>query len=229
MSSRDVIFCIPVRGGSKRIPRKNLLKIDGETLIARKIRQLLPIGKVVVGSDDEEMLEEAGKHGAIAVRRKMTNEGCDSANAMWAEFMELIEPMNPETVVWTHVTSPFIKTDTYREAIETYEVAIHEGYDSLISVTAVREHLWCNDMTTPMYNVDWCRNVRHLCANELPPIYLQNGGFFVNDYRIVRQHPYFFGERPKLFEIPKVESIDINTPEDWVICKALYEYYNRPQ
>ena len=224
-----LIFVIPVRGGSRRIPRKNMLMLGGESLIARKVRQVCGLGMVVVGSDDDEMLAEAEKSGAIAVRRTKTNEGQDSANSMWKEFMELIEPLNPKTVVWTHVTSPFIKTETYEKAIKTFDIARQEGYDSLISVTAVREHFWCNDMRTPMYNVTWCKNVRHLCADELPPIYMQNGGLFINDYQQVRQHPYFFGERPKLFEIPKEESIDINTPEDWICCKALYEHYNNPQ
>lgn len=221
-----LIFVIPVRSGSRRIPRKNMLMLGEETLLARKIRQVCGLGTVVVGSDDDDMLAEAEKAGAIAVRRAKTNEGRDSANAMWKEFMELIEPLEPTTVVWTHVTNPFIRTETYQKALETYDNARWEGYDSLISVTAVREHFWCTDMRTPMYNVTWCKNVRHLCADELPPLYMQNGGFFINDYSRVKEHPYFFGERPLLFEIPKEESIDINTPEDWVCCQALYEYYH---
>lgn len=224
-----LIFVIPVRGGSRRIPRKNMLMLGGETLIARKVRQVSTLGTVVVGSDDDDMLAEAEKAGAIAVRRAKTNEGRDSANAMWKEFMELIEPLEPTTVVWTHVTSPLTGTETYKKALEEYRLALRDGYDSLISVTAVREHFWCTDMRTPMYNVTWCKNVRHLCANELPPLYKQTGAIFIQPYKQAKQCPYFFGDRPKLFVTDYMKSFDLNTPEDWVCLQALYEFYGHPQ
>lgn len=215
----DVSFLIPVRGGSKRIPRKNMLVLDGETLIARKIRQLSPLGRVYVGSDDEEMLEEARRHGAIAVRRKKTNEGADSANDMIREFTGLIEPCG--TVAWCHCTNPFLSTTTYNNAYAKFLEARKDGYDSLVSVHEIHGHYWNSDMRTPLYNVTWCRNVRHLCANELPPLYEQDGGIFIQPYEQIRRNSYFFGERPFLFKIPEEEFMDINTPEDWVCCQAL--------
>ena len=59
VTSLEVCAVIVARGGSKRIPRKSLLKLNGESLIARKIRQLSSckkINRVVFGSDSEEML-----------------------------------------------------------------------------------------------------------------------------------------------------------------------------
>lgn len=215
----DVSFLIPVRGGSTRIPRKNMLVLNGETLIARKIKQVSPLGKVYVGSDDDEMLEEARRHGAIAVRREMTNEGHDSANDMIKEFVGLVEPCT--TVVWSHVTNPLLSTETYKRAIDEFYKALQDGYDSLVSVHEVHGHYWNADMRTPLYNVTWCRNVRHLCANELPPLYEQTGGIFIQPYEQMKKNSYFFGERPYLFVTNDLESIDINTPEDWVCCQAL--------
>ena len=229
MSNEQIVFCIPVRAGSRRIPNKNMLVLDGETLIARKIRQLLPLGTVVVGSDSDEMLREAERAGAVTVRRKCTDEGHDSSNDMWKEFMELIEPMNPDTVVWTHVTSPMTRTETYKKALEEYRLALRDGYDSLISVAEVKEHFWCTDMRTPMYNVTWCKNMRHLCANELSPLYKQTGAIFIQSYKQAKQCPYFFGDRPKLFVTNFMESFDLNTPEDLVCLQALYKYYGNPK
>ena len=63
----EICAVIVARGGSKRIPRKSLLKLNGESLIARKIRQLRSckkINRIVFGSDSEEMLLEAKSHGA---------------------------------------------------------------------------------------------------------------------------------------------------------------------
>ncbi len=215
----DVSFLIPVRGGSTRIPRKNMLVLDGETLIARKVRQVSPLGKVYVGSDDDEMLEEARRHGAIALQRKKTNEGCDSANDMIKEFLGLIEPCS--TVVWCHVTNALLSTDTYKRAIDEFYKALQDGYDSLVSVHEIHGHFWYPDMRTPLYNATWCRNVRHLCANELPPLYEQDGGIFIQPYEQIKSNAYFFGERPFLFPIPEDEFMDINTPRDWQFCQAL--------
>ena len=69
MTDEKTYFLIPVRGGSRRIPRKNMLELDGETLLARKIRQCSYLGTVIVGSDDDEMLKEAERCGAMTVRR----------------------------------------------------------------------------------------------------------------------------------------------------------------
>lgn len=215
----DVSFLIPVRGGSTRIPRKNMLVFNGETLIARKVRQCLPLGKVYVGSDDDEMLDEARRHGAIALQRKKTNEGCDSANDMIKEFTGLIEPCT--TVCWCHVTNPLLSTETYAKALEAYGKALQDGYDSLVSVHKIHGHFWNTDMKTPLYNATWCRNVRHLCANELPPLYEQDGGMFIQPYERIKSNAYFFGERPFLFPIPEDEFMDINTPRDWQVCQAL--------
>ena len=220
---KKIVACIPVRGGSRRIPRKNMLVLDNETLIARKIRQLKDIAAVVVGSDDDEMLEEAARHGAFTVRRQCTNEGSDSANSMLREFANLIETHRPDIVLWCHVTSPFVSTETYRKAIEEFEKGLDGGYDSLVSVKEVREHLWCSDMRTPMYPLEQCR-VRHICAGDLEPIYQQTGGIFIQPYEQMKSNGYFFGNRPRLFVMSDYESVDINTMDDWVCAKALYEY-----
>ena len=212
----EITFCIPVRGGSKRIPRKNMLVLEGETLLARKIRQVLPLGKVVVGSDDEEMLEEASKHGAIAIRRNKTNEGQDSANDMIKEFMELIKPC--ETVVWCHVTNPFLETNTYANAINAFYDGLREGFDSLVSVHEIHGHYWQGNK--PLYPLEKCR-IKHICANDLSPLYEQDGGIFINKYEDMKRNCYFFGNKPKLFTIPSNEFCDINTPRDWLVCETI--------
>ena len=221
--SNDVTFCIPVRGGSRRIPRKNLIEVDGETLLGRKVRQLSILGMVVVGSDDEEMLEEARRYGAETVRRQCTNEGPDSANAMIAEFMGLIEDYKPETVAWCHCTNPLLSSRTYARALDAYKDALRDGYDSLISVHEIHGHFWHADMRTPCYNVTWCRNVRHLLASELPALYEQDGGLFIQSYKRFVETSYFFGDRPKLFKIPDEEFLDINEPKDVKVLHALID------
>lgn len=226
----NIVFCIPVRGGSRRIPRKNMLELDGESLIARKIRQVSSLGSVVVGSDDEEMLAEARRHGAVVVRRQCTDEGRDTANCMWKEFMLLLAPMllgceHRTTIVWCHVCNVLISTRTYHAALVEYEQALKAGYDSLVSVHETHEHYWdanCN----PLYDVQRCR-VHHQCAGELPPVYAQDGGIFIQPYKQALENAYFFGNKPYLFKIPQREFLDINEERDYLLAKALIEGFRK--
>jgi len=216
--NEKIVACIPVRGGSKRIPRKNMLVLEGETLIARKIRQLKDFATVVVGSDDNEMLEEASKHGAFAVRRQCTNEGADSANSMIKEFMGLIADHNPDVVIWAHCTNPFISTSTYKKALEEFDNGLREGFDSLVSVHEIHGHYWQNN--NPLYPLDKCK-IKHICANDLSPLYEQDGGIFIQPYWRMKDNNYFFGDKPKLFVVPEEEFCDVNTPKDWLIAQTL--------
>ena len=224
--SNNIVFCIPVRGGSKRLPRKNMLELDGETLLARKIRQVSPLGSVVVGSDDDEMLAEAKRHGAVTVRRKCTDEGKDTANDMIAEFMVLISQFlmgceNRTTIIWSHATNPLVSTMTYHSALVEYERALRAGYDSLVSVHEIRGHYWTQD-GQPLYDVDRCR-VHHQCAGELPPILEQDGACFIQPYRQMLENGYFFGQNPYLFKIPEREFLDINEQKDYLLAKSIIE------
>lgn len=206
--SDNITFCIPVRGGSRRIPRKNLLMVGNETLLARKIRQVLPLGKVVVGSDDEEMLEEARKQGAEVIKRTKTNESFDSANDMICEFMNLIEPC--DTIVWAHCTNPLLSTKTYADAL--YAFYAQKDYDSLVSVHEIHGHYWQSE-EKPLYDLKSCR-IRHICAVDLKPLYEQDGGIFIQPYTQMKENRYFFGSKPYLFTIPEEEFLDINNQRD---------------
>lgn len=224
MTDEKTYFLIPVRGGSRRIPRKNMLELDGETLLARKIRQVSYLGTVIVGSDDDGMLKEAERCGAMTVKRECTDEaGGDTANDMIAEFCvkvsHLVKPW--DTVVWCHCTNPLISMRTYHAALCEYQRAIKAGYDSLVSVHEIRNHYWTHD-GRPLYDVDRCR-VHHMCASELTPICEQDGSIFIQSYDRFMETSYFFGENPYLFRIPDCEFLDINTPTDVLFAKAIIE------
>ena len=72
MKNKEVSAVIVARGGSVRIPSKSLLKLNGESLIERKIHQLQQcknINRIIFGSDSAEMIDVAKKAGAETVRR----------------------------------------------------------------------------------------------------------------------------------------------------------------
>lgn len=211
---------IVARKGSKRIQSKALLKLNGQTLITRKVKQLLcckNIDRIVVGSDSEEMLEDAQKAGAEIVKRPTfyCNEELASANDMIANMCSLIRT---DVIVWTHCTNPLISSETYDLAVRTFMDNLH-NYDSLLSVVELKEHLW-KDGKPFNYN-PYAK--RHTLAKDLPPMYMQDGGIFIQPYKNMVKNSYFFGKKPYLFKISKEEFLDINEMKDYILAKALLE------
>ena len=72
----------------------------------------------------------------------------------------------------------------------------------------------------PLYDLAACME-RHVCAGDLPPLYEQDGGIFVQPYAQMRRNSYFFGERPLLYPVPEEECYDLNTPRDWLMLQGL--------
>ena len=220
----EVCAVIVARGGSKRIPRKALLKLNGESLIARKIRQLSSckkINRIVFGSDSEEMLLEAKSHGAEIVRRPRfyCDEELASANDMIKNMCELIQT---DVVVWAHCTNPLLSPSTYDDAINTF-FDNTGAFDSLLSVVSFQEHMWTPDKKPLNYNP---YATRHVPARELSTYYFQDGGIFIQTYEQMKKNNYFFGQAPYLYVIPREEFADINTMRDYLWVQFLLKNAN---
>ncbi len=222
--NKEITAIIVVRKGSKRILSKSLLKLNNETLIERKVQQLKGcklINRVVVGSDSDEMLSIAKNAGAEIVRRPdfYCDESVATANDMIKNMCDLI---STDIVVWAHCTNPLLSSQTYDNAISVF-IENYPKYDSLLSVTELKEHLW-EDNKPLNYNP---YAAKHTPARDLPPLYMQDGGIFIQPYCQMKKNSYFFGQRPYLFKIPSEEFLDINEMKDYLLAKALLEKTTR--
>lgn len=218
----EISAIIVARGGSVRLPRKNLLPINGETLVSRKIRQLKEsrlVNRVIVGSDDDEILREAENHGAEAVLRPaiFCDERVTPANGMIGNMMDLV---NSDVIVWAHCTNPLLSSGTYDRAIKAFFEVRSQGFDSLVSVFELREHLW--DSGRKPFNYD-PYGPTHVLASQIPPLFAQDGGIFIQMYEDMKANSYFFGRSPFLFEVPKEELMDVNTPHEFAVAKSFIE------
>ena len=217
MKNNEVTAIIVARKGSKRIANKNLLLLNNQTLVARKICQLKQcknIDRIVCGSDSDEILAEAYQAGAEAIRRPdfFCDESVASANDMIANMMDLVKS---DIIVWAHCTNPLLSPTTYDNAVNTFMQNLGT-YDSLLSVVELKEHLWDTNKQPLNYNP---YAPKHTPARNLPPYYQQDGGIFIQPYQQMKENHYFFGKKPYLFTIPNDEFCDIN--EQNVLLKSL--------
>lgn len=214
----SVTAVIIARGGSQRLPNKNMLDFHGLPLVAHKVRQLKQcrhITGVAVGSDSLEILQAAEAEGAETVRR--APEYCDEKSRSWNEVIyHMLERTKGDIIVWAHCTNPCIRSRTYDRAIEAFRQSTN---DSLIGVTPFRSHVWWHGL--PL-NFD-PRAPKHVVAAELEPIYYQNGGLFIAKRVAMLNWQYVYGTNPLLFEIHEQEAIDIDTAADYEHALKAYD------
>ena len=144
-STRAVLALIPARGGSKGVPRKNILPIGGRPLIAWTIDAARASGvcsRIIVSTDDEEIAAIARSGGAEVpflrpadIARDDTPDYPVFAHAV--EWLEKNEQWKPEIVLWLRPTSPLRTAEDIQNALELLTTT---GADAVRSVSAVDQH-----------------------------------------------------------------------------------------
>jgi CMP-N-acetylneuraminic acid synthetase len=107
---------------------------------------------------------------------------------------------------------------TYREAALAWNSHVDAGYDSMVSVTEVRNHVW-NANHQPI-TFDRARSA-YQYGGECEPLFYQNGAFFVQTLQAWLDTRYFYGDNPYLYRVDGYEAHDVNTPADWELAKLL--------
>ena len=137
-SNKEIMAIIPARGGSKSIPRKNIVPLGGKPLIAWSIEAALGskfITRTVVSSDDEEILKVAETHGAEVLRRpaELATDKATSEPVILHVLDHFLkhEKYEPDLVIYLQPTSPLRTTDDIDGAIRVFH---QKEADALISV-----------------------------------------------------------------------------------------------
>jgi CMP-N-acetylneuraminic acid synthetase len=217
---------LPCRSGSQRVAKKNTRTFANNYggLLSIKINQLLNtinIEKIVVSTDDilvkKIALEFSSKKIIIDNRPSYLASSETSTDDLITYLPQIIES---EHIMWTHVTSPFITSEIYFEAINKYfECISTTNFDSLMSVTPLRTFLW-NENGPINYDIEvekWPR------TQTLSPVYEINSGFFIANRSAYINQRNRIGEIPYLFKLDRIESFDIDWPEDFKIGELLYK------
>lgn len=139
-----------------------------------------------------------------------------STDQLVAHALELIPDGH---ILWTHVTSPFITEKHYDQIIRAYFDELARGYDSLMTTTAIHGFLWQDEK--PM-NYD--RSVEKWPRTQtLKAVHEVNSGVFLASTSIYSNLDDRIGERPYLYELDKLTSLDIDWPEDFMIAECMAE------
>ena len=226
MSIKPNIVFLPCRKGSQRVPNKNTRPFAGIEggLLRIKLEQLLAckqIDKIYLSSDDEVVLNigRAMNNDRIVIDKRPDYlcQSSTSTDDVVKYVPELIK--EDATIIWTHVTSPFLKVETYDDMLDMYYNHLPE-HDSLMSVNELRTFIWNKDGA-----INYDREVEKWPRTQtLEPWYEINSGVFIADRSIYMQLQDRVGKHPFLYPTSKMESYDIDWPEDFEFAELLYSH-----
>ena len=219
------VALIPARGGSQGVPRKNLEAIGAQSLLGRAIESALGVEQIsscFVSSEDDEILEEAKKNGALPLRRAASAaSNAARAHEVVEDFLEQRSEFTDDVaLVYLQPTSPFRTAERVSEAI-----AVHERGTGGPVVSVVRSHqLPEKSLTISSTGVlelapgaaDPGKN-----RQDLPDSVYPNGAIYIFSVSEFRRR----GDIPVVGAIPfmmsKVESLDIDDAEDLILARGV--------
>jgi len=223
-----VIAFLPMRKGSQRVKNKNIRDFAGIKggLCYIKISQLLKvkeIEKIIVSTNDEEVKNIAKSFDLNKIIIDNRPEYLASSLTSTDELIKYVPSIIKEGIVlWTHVTSPFVDENIYKDMIEKYFENLR-AFDSLMSVTKIQTFLWNKE-----WPINYDRKTEKWPRTQtLKPLYEINSAAFIADINIYRKLNDRIGKRPYLYELDKIKSFDIDWEEDFEIAEILWSKYGK--
>ncbi len=217
----NIVALLPMKAHSARVSEKNFRDFNGKPLfrwILDTLLEISEISKIVINTDAREILGEKGLIDAkrIQIRDRSANL-CGDFVSMNRILEDDIKHVPADRYLMTHTTNPLLKTSTIRRALGAFQQARETGTaDSLFAVNRIQTRFYREDGTA--VNHDPKSLVR---TQDLEPWYEENSTLYIFTAESFAKTNARIGERPILFETPKLESIDIDGQEDWDLAKAL--------
>ncbi|MEO9570952.1 MAG: acylneuraminate cytidylyltransferase family protein [Polaribacter sp.] len=220
-----VIAIIPARGGSKGIPRKNLVNFLGKPLMQWSIEAALKskyITDVVVSSDDDEILNEAQKNKeVIAIKRpiKLAQDNSKTEPVL-THVLESLKEIKYDYLILLQPTSPL---RTSKDIDFAFEKLLNSKATSLISVCELEHHPYKS------FNIDEKGYLQGIINNDfpfyprqsLPKTYRANGAIYIIKVNDFLNKNTLLTDKTIHFEMSVETSLDIDTLEDLKLASKL--------
>lgn len=218
-----VLCVIPARGGSKGIPRKNIITIGGKPLIYYTIKaaqETDSIDKIIVSTDNKEIADIAKSYGAQIIRRPRSISG-DTASSESAimhslQFLENEENYIPDLVVFLQATSPIRQLDDIQNGINHF---IDGKFDSLFSAYPLNGFVWrVNKRTVSSLNYDFKNRHRR---QDAPIDVIENGSIYIFKPLVLKKYHNRLGGKIGVYIMHSLDSFQIDDNEEITIIEKL--------
>ncbi len=219
---------IPARGGSKRIPRKNIKDFNGKPMIAYSIEAALTskcFDEVIVSTDDKEIARLSERYGAIAPFLRPESLANDHAGTLpvvkhaieWCEQHDL----PPDEVCCLYATAPFVTASSLQKA---YQQLQRTQADYCFTVTSFPFPIQRAIKVTANNRVEMFQpenfNTR---SQDLEEAFHDAGQFYWGKAEPFKNMELLFSDKSSPFILPRHRVQDIDTPEDWVRAELMHQ------
>ena len=217
-----IITLLPMKGHSQRVPDKNMKDFAGKPLYHAIVNEMLKckyISKVVINTDSERIKSD------ILINFKSRVIVIDRPKELCGDFVSMNEIINydinqfdDQYFLQTHSTNPLVKAKTIDKAIIRYFENL-DRYDSLFSVTRLQTRLYDGNGKAINHNPN-----ELIRTQDLEPLYEENSNFYIfSKESFQKMGDKRIGLKPQMFELNKLEAIDIDEPEDFELAEILYK------
>jgi len=230
INGKRLLALIPARGGSKRLPRKNVLDLSGKPLIAWTIeaaRNSKYVDNVVVSTDDEQISTISRDYGAIVPFKRPTELSSDDAKSIDV-VLHTIQTLHAQEddydyLILLQPTSPL------RQAIDidlSVEQLIRDGLDAVISVCENEHHpFWSNTLPADRDMSNFLNpSIRNKRSQDLPTYYRVNGAIYLcNINKIIDEKDLFLKNKCHAYIMDNINSVDIDTEIDFLLASQIID------
>lgn len=209
---------VPMRHHSQRVPGKNYRPLAGKPLYQHIIKTLLAVPEIttIMVDTDSELVMNGLQHDFPQVKLIERPENLRAPEIPMNEILAYdTAQVEADFYLQTHSTNPLLKAETVSAAIASF-ISKYPAFDSMFSVTRLQTRLW-DSLTRPINH----NPAILLQTQDLPPVYEENSCFYLFTRQNLLARRNRLGERPLMYEIPRLEAVDIDEEADFQIADLL--------
>ncbi|WP_375578320.1 acylneuraminate cytidylyltransferase [Marivirga tractuosa] len=219
------IAFIPVRGGSKSIPLKNIKLLNGKPLVyyvSKALQESLLVDEVVIATDSEEIesVVNSFEFSKVKVysRKKENADDQSSTESVMLEYIQEASLQNNDIFILVQATSPFTSSTNFDEALKLYKKG---DFDSLLTCARIKRFFWDED-GKPI-NYDYRNRPRR---QDFKGNLIENGAFYINSVGNIIKNKNRLSGKIGIYEMPEYTQLELDEPWDWQIAEELILKYS---
>ena len=216
----SVIAFIPVRGGSKSIPKKNIKLFCGEPLIFWNLQQLQNsnIDEIIVATDCNETKEVVNSFNfsKVSVYDRESNNSKDtsSTESVMLEYIQNSDLSESDIFMLVQATSPFTQSTNFNEGLKMFK-----HYDSVLSCCKSKRFSWRDGEAL---NYDIYNRPRR---QDFQGTLIENGAFYISAVSSIKQSKNRISGNIGIYEMPEYTYTEIDEIEDWIVAESLMKRF----
>jgi pseudaminic acid cytidylyltransferase len=225
------IAIIPARGGSKRIPKKNIKLFLGKPIISYSIETAISsnlFDRIIVSTDDDDIASIAIEYGAEVpfIRPKELAGDILGTHEVIGHAVSWLEDngMSIDYACCLYATAPLIKK---KYLYESFELISTGKWDSVIAATAFSYPIFRSFEKLPNGGLKMFFPEHYISrSQDLPKAFHDAGQFYWASANIWKNKPSSFSSKNTIIELPNYLVQDIDTYDDWLRAENLYKILN---